>query len=120
MADETEKNRRVNRMNKQSFNSKLDLNGYKDMLVDGIFKTLPLMEKDQNWEKHLEGLIIELRGAQILFEEPKFIPLVARLSGLLTLTAEELKTNIFRKTIFDSISLVKTFFLEDVVPEKEE
>lgn len=105
-------------MNELNFKQVVNLENYKSQLIDGVFKTLPLMEKNQNWEKHLEGLLIELRGAQVLFDEPKFVSLISRMAGLLTLTEEELSGGIFRKTIFDSITLIKTFFIEEETEDK--
>ena len=85
--------------------STLDIEQYKKALVNKTFKILPLREESKDWQRYLEGLIVEISGAQKLFDENvDFIILLSKLQGLYEI--EELA--LFRKVIFDSITLINS------------
>lgn len=90
----------------------VDFELYKEHTVKNIFKVLPLREEKKEWEKYLQGLLLELSGFDSLIGEAYFISLLAKLEGLLTLTEEEMP--LFRKTVFDSIDLLKKIDLKQV------
>lgn len=75
-------------------------------LQSQIFKLLPMREENQNWEKPLETIILELLGMQALFQElDKLITLICKLQGLLELKNEE-DFMLFRRTIFECCGLI--------------
>ena len=75
-------------------------------LQSQIFKLLPMREENQDWEKPLETIILELLGMQSLFQEiDKLITLVCKLQGLLELKNEE-NFMLFRRTIFECCGLI--------------
>lgn len=86
------------------FESEINFDIYSEYLVKSIFKLLPLKEEDKDWEKYLDGLMVEVSGmSELLLEEINLIVLLAKLEGLRTVEEHSL----FRKIIFDSIDLIK-------------
>lgn len=85
------------------YNGELDFEIYQSFIVKNIFKILPLREENKDWEKYLEGLLIELNGMDMLLNEVNLMALVAKLEGLKTVEGHDL----FRKVVFDCIDLVK-------------
>ena len=64
-----------------------------------------MRENEENWEKQLYTVIIEIAGLGKIFnQEPQFLQLVSKLEGLL-----QIKTDFstYRKTVFESISLLR-------------
>lgn len=94
------------------YNGKIDFDIYKEHTVKNIFKVLPLREEKKDWEKYLQGLLLELSGFDCLVDEVQFTSLLAKLEGLLYLTDDEMP--LFRKTVFDSIDLLKKIEPEQV------
>lgn len=92
------------------YNGIVDFELYREHTVKNIFKVLPLREEKKDWKKYLQGLLIELSGFESLVEEVYFTALLAKLEGLLNLTDEEMP--LFRKTVFDSIDLLKKIELK--------
>lgn len=90
---------------KTIYGGMIDFELYKEHTVKNIFKILPLREEGKEWEKYLRGLLVELNGFDALIEEAYFTALLAKLSGLLLIPDEEMP--LFRKTIFDSIDMLK-------------
>lgn len=90
---------------------KKEVNKYIDVMIGKVFKTLPLMEEDKMWKKHIETVIVELCGAdKILLKNAQFITIVSKLEALKDVTDHEL----FKKTIFETTNLLKKFKYEVV------
>lgn len=86
------------------FQGEIDFDIYAEHLVKSIFKLLPLKEEDKDWEKYLDGLLVELSGmSALLLNEINLIVLTAKLEGL----REVEDHSLFRKIVFDSIDLAK-------------
>lgn len=92
------------------YNNVIELDVYKEQLVKSIFKLLPLREEKKDWQKFLTGLQVELAGMKSLTadfsfdEDINFITLIAKLEGLFEIYEDQ---DLYRKTVFDSINLVK-------------
>lgn len=72
-------------------------------LVNQIWKLLPMREKEEDWEKQLSSVLIELHGLQDMFDDQlKLLILLSKLEGL-TFT-EDFMT--YRLTVFGAISLL--------------
>ena len=74
-------------------------------LTNQLWKLIPMRENEENWEKQLYTVIIEIAGLGKIFnQEPQFLQLVSKLEGLL-----QIKTDFstYRKTVFESISLLR-------------
>jgi hypothetical protein len=89
----------------------VDFSAYQEHTIKNIFKVLPLREEGKDWEKYLKGLLIELNGFDSLFEEAYFTALLAKLAGLLLIPDDEMP--LFRKTVFDSIDILKKINLSE-------
>lgn len=92
-------------MDKSNIESIITLEEYKTKLVGKIYKLLPLREEKKDWQSYLDGLLIELIGANDLFADSYELGIVlANLNGLrITNTAFHL----YRKIVLDSISIIK-------------
>jgi len=96
---------------KTKYNGSIDFEVYKRYCTNNIFKILPLMEKNKEWQVHLKGFLVELSGIKELIQEPQFISLIAKLEGLFTLVDEEGEVQdkeLFRKIVLDSIPQLKS------------
>lgn len=72
-------------------------------LVNQIWKLLPMREKEEDWEKQLSSVLIELHGLQDMFDDQlKLLILLSKLEGLTS--TEDFMT--YRLTIFGAISLL--------------
>lgn len=72
-------------------------------LVNQIWKLLPMREKEENWEKQLSSVLIELHGLSDMFDDQlKLLILLSKLEGLTS--TEDFMT--YRLTVFGAISLL--------------
>jgi hypothetical protein len=75
-------------------------------ITNQIYKLLPNREEDLDWERPLETLIIELTGmSRLLTDQVELFSLLCKLEALKTLTEEE-DFSLYRKTIFECLSLM--------------
>ena len=68
------------------------------------------MEEEKDWQKFLQGFLIELSGIDSLVSDVSYISLIGKLEGLLQKDFDCSQTEdkeLFKKIIFDSIDLVK-------------
>lgn len=76
-------------------------------LTNQIWKLIPMMENEENWQKQLNTVIIEIAGLNEIFSSnPQFLQCLSKLEGLMVETVE---FEIFRKTVFEIISIVQGF-----------
>ena len=74
-------------------------------LTNQIWKLIPMKENNEDWEKQLSNILIEIAGLQSLFENQlDFIILLSKLEGLRV--QSEIPFVLYRKTIFNSIELL--------------
>ena len=53
-------------------------------LINQIWKLLPMRENEENWQKQLESVLIELRGLHIMFgDQLDFLILLSKLEHIL-------------------------------------
>ena len=72
-------------------------------LVNQIWKLLPMKEKEEDWEKQLSSVLIELHGLQSMFDDQlNFLILLSKLEGL-TFSEDFMS---YRLTVFGAISLL--------------
>ena len=88
------------------YGGNIDFDVYRQYAIKNIFKLLPLKEEDKNWEKYLDGLLVEFNGLDLLCKEVGMIAVIAKLEGLYSVENHEL----FRKVVFDSIDLMKKIY----------
>ena len=72
-------------------------------LINQIWKLLPMRENEEDWQKQLDNVLIELRGLHVMFgDQLDFLILLSKLEGL-----HEVKNFMtYRMMVFSSISLL--------------
>lgn len=75
-------------------------------LTNQLWKLIPMRENQENWSLHLESLIVELAGLNELSSNTNenLLILLSKLKGL---QAEETTFQVYRKTVFECISLLR-------------
>ena len=75
-------------------------------LTNQLWKLIPMRENEEDWGVHLETLIIELAGLNALSSntDEKFLILLSKLKGL---SVENTSFLLYRKTVFECISLLR-------------
>ena len=63
-----------------------------------------MREHDENWAKQLDTVILEIAGMNEIFMAPQFLQLLCKLEGLKT---QDTTFELYRKTVFESISLLQ-------------
>ena len=76
-------------------------------LMNQLWKLIPMRENGENWERQLSLVTIEIAGLGTLCRESlDFTILLSKLEGLL-IEKENIDFLDYRKTVFDSINLLK-------------
>ena len=74
-------------------------------LTNQLWKLIPMRENDENWEKQLETVIVEITGLQEIFcHDVNFIQLLSKLEGL---KQSDLSFSSYRKTVFENIDFLQ-------------
>ena len=75
-------------------------------LTNQLWKLIPMRENNEDWQAHLDTLIIELAGLNELSSnaDEKFLILLSKLKGL---KIEDTAFQLYRKTVFECISLLR-------------
>ena len=74
-------------------------------LTNQLWKLIPMRENEENWLGQLETVIIELSGLNTIFNtQNNFIVLLSKLEGLKIVETE---FDLYRKTVFEAISLLR-------------
>ena len=76
-------------------------------LTNQVWKLIPMRENDEDWEKQLNTVILEIAGLNEIFvENPQFLQLLAKLEGIRAMEAV-IDFSVYRKTVFESIGLLR-------------
>lgn len=74
-------------------------------LTNQVWKLIPMLENNEDWEKQLDTVILEIAGlSEIFLKDPQFLQLLAKLEGA---RVSFNNFRLFRKTVFESISLLR-------------
>lgn len=74
-------------------------------LTNQLWKLIPMREHEENWSGQLDTVIIELVGLnEILYRDEQFLILLSKLEGL---KKEDIEFKLYRKTVFETMSLLK-------------
>lgn len=84
------------------------IDGYYNKLQGRIYGLLCEREKNGEWEKFLETILIELYGLEKSEKTINYWPLIGKLNEL-----KYLDYPYFRKTIFECINLVKGMDIDE-------
>ena len=75
-------------------------------LTNQIWKLIPMKENNEDWEKQLDTVNLEIAGLGVIFaSKPQFLTLRAKLEGIKE--KPEISFEIYRKTVFESIGLLR-------------
>ena len=75
-------------------------------LTNQIWKLIPMREHNEDWKKQLDTVIIEIAGLnEIFIWSPQFLQSLSKLEGLKV--TEDIDFALYRKTVFEIISLVQ-------------
>lgn len=73
-------------------------------LTNQLWKLIPMREHKEDWSKQLDTVIIEITGLNEIFIGPTFLQLLSKLEGL---RVKDTTFELYRKTIFECISLLQ-------------
>lgn len=75
-------------------------------LTNQMWKLIPMRENNENWLGQLQSLIVEVSGLNALSSNisEKFLILLSKLKGL---EVENTEFQLYRKTVFECISLLR-------------
>lgn len=75
-------------------------------LTNQLWKLIPMREHEENWQKQLETVTIEIAGlGQIIFDNnPSSLQLLSKLEGLKIV---DTSFETYRRTVFEAINLLQ-------------
>ena len=80
-------------------------------LTNQLWKLIPMYEHEEDWEKQLNTVLIEIAGLnEIFISTPQFLQILSKLEGL-KVTSNDF--SIYRKTIFECINLLQELKLHE-------
>ena len=72
-------------------------------LINQIWKLLPMRENEEDWQKQLDSVLVELQGLHAMFgDQLDFLILISKLEGLRQVN----NFMTYRVVVFSSISLL--------------
>lgn len=75
-------------------------------LTNQLWKLIPMRENEENWQKQLNTVIIEIAGMnELLMNKSDGFQLLTKLEGMLQI--EGMSFDLYRKTVFECISLLQ-------------
>lgn len=75
-------------------------------LTNQLWKLIPMRENEENWEKQLNIVTIEIAGLNRIFlEAPQFLQMLSKLEGISGM--EEVEFSDYRRTVFEVINLLQ-------------
>ena len=63
-----------------------------------------MRENEEDWQKQLDTVLLEIAGLNEIFVGSQFLQLLSKLEGI---RAREINFELYRKTVFESISLLQ-------------
>ena len=74
-------------------------------LTNQMWKLIPMKENNEDWEKQLNTVILEIAGLnEIFIEDPQFLQLLSKLEGI---KIQDPEFSLYRKTVFEAIGLLR-------------
>lgn len=73
-------------------------------LTNQLWKLIPMRENEEDWQKQLHTVTLEIAGLNELFIGPLFLQLLSKLEGLQII---ETDFELYRKTIFECINILQ-------------
>ena len=92
-------------MTKYNFDFRLeDIDTNVRRLTNQMWKLIPMREHNEDWPKQLDTVTLEIAGMNEIFMNPQFLQLLSKLEGL---RVTDLSFELYRKTVFECISLLQ-------------
>ena len=93
---------------KYNFNFELeDIRVNVRRLTNQLWKLIPMRENNEDWQKQLNTVIIEIAGLNEIFCGPHFLQILSKLEGLRIV---DTSFELYRRTVFESISLIQGLY----------
>lgn len=74
-------------------------------LTNQLWKLIPMREHAEDWNKQLNTVSLEIAGFGSIFKSiPAFLQILAKLEGL---KIQEIEFELYRKTVFECITLLQ-------------
>ena len=73
-------------------------------LTNQLWKLIPMRENEENWSKQLNLVTLEISGLNEIFISVNFLQLLSKLEGL---QIKDTSFEDYRRTVFESISLLQ-------------
>ena len=81
-----------------------DVNKNVRRLTNQLWKLIPMREHEEDWQKQLDTVILEIAGLNEIFMGSAFLQILSKLEAL---RIKETNFELYRKTIFECISLIQ-------------
>ena len=81
-----------------------DVNKNVRRLTNQLWKLIPMREHEEDWQKQLDTVILEVAGLNEIFMGSAFLQTLSKLEAL---RIKETNFELYRKTIFECISLIQ-------------
>ena len=81
-----------------------DIDANVKRLTNQLWKLIPMREHDEDWQKQLDTVILEIVGLNEIFIGPLFLQMLSKLEGL---RVTETNFELYRKTVFECISILQ-------------
>ena len=82
-----------------------DVNKNVRRLTNQLWKLIPMREHEEDWQKQLDTVILEIAGLNEIFMGSAFLQTLSKLEAL---RIRETNFELYRKTIFECISLIQS------------
>lgn len=79
-------------------------------LTNQLWKLIPMREHEEDWQKQLDTVLLEIVGLNEIFVGPIFLPLISKLEGL---RVQETSFDFYRKTVFECINILQGIDKDD-------
>ena len=81
-----------------------DISANVKRMTNQLWKLIPMREHEEDWQKQLDTVILEIAGLNEIFIGPLFLQMLSKLEGLRT---AETTFELYRKTVFECISILQ-------------
>ena len=81
-----------------------DVNKNVRRLTNQLWKLIPMREHEEDWQKQLDTVILEIAGLNEIFMGSAFLQTLSKLEAL---RIKETNFELYRKTILECISLIQ-------------
>lgn len=83
-----------------------------DRLTNQLWKLIPMRENHEDWQKQLQTVLVEIVGLREVFnfDDDQYLVLLTKLEGMKKVELEFID---YRRTVFESISLMRNLFKHD-------